>query len=106
MRSKFLARYRKQASRLHSRALATFSDVGGGLGGAGWFELFLGRSPITFLLQQSISISHVPLVFELFGLLQIFVRHSQSRLTRVLDDGLYLGVSPPITDLGPGLAAT
>ena len=41
MRSKFLARYFKQDSRLHSRALATFSDVGGGLGGRGGFNFFL-----------------------------------------------------------------
>ena len=40
MRSKFFFLYFKQARRLHSRALATWTEVGGGLGGRGGFNFF------------------------------------------------------------------
>ena len=45
-------------------------------------------------------------MFELSGLLGIFVGHSQSQLTLILNVGLYLVVSQPIMDLGPGLEET
>ena len=105
MRSKFLARYRKQASRLHSRDFATCSDVGGGLGGRGGFSFFWAARCSRFRCNR-VSVFYVPLVFQLFGLLRIFVGHSRSQLTTVLDDGLYLAFPPPITDLGPGLEET
>ena len=80
--------------------------MGAGLGGRGWFELLLGRSPFTLLLQHSLLVSEVPLVLCLFRLLGIFVGHSRTTLTTVLDDGLYLGFPPPITDLDPGSEET
>ena len=106
MRSKFFFRYRKQASRLHSRDFANCSDVGGGFGWTGWFQLLLGGSLLMLPLQQGLPVFYIPLVFQLFGLLRIFVGHSRSQLTTVLNDGLYLAFPPPITDLGPGLEET
>ena len=71
-----------------------------------WFEFLLDRSPFTLRLQHSLLVSHIPLVLCLFRLLGIFVGHSRTTLTSVLDDGLYLGISPPITDLDPGSEET
>ena len=78
-------------------------------GGRRWFSwfrrfhLFLSRPLFSFLLQQSFLILDVPFVFQLFRLLGIFVGHSQTQLTSVLMDRLYLRFHRPITDLGPGL---
>ena len=88
-----------------------FSGSGFLFGGWCWFSwfrrfhLFLGRPLFSFLLQQSLFVFHIPLVFQLFRLLGIFVGHSQTQLTSVLMDRLYLRFHRPITNLGPGLEA-
>ena len=48
---------------------------GGWFGWTWGFELLLGRSPFTLLLQHSLLVSEVPLVLCLFRLLGIFVGH-------------------------------
>ena len=73
----------------------------------GWFgglELFLSRPLLTFPFRNLFFVFEVPLVLGLLRLLGISIGHSRTTLTSVLDDGLYLGISPPITDLDPGSA--
>ena len=80
--------------------------------GRGWFgrfgrlELFLSCPFLTFLCRNPLPVFQVPPVFSLFHLLRISIGHSRTQLTSVLDDGLYLGISPPITDLDPGSEET
>ena len=71
--------------------------------GAVWrFELFLSRPLLTFLFRNLLLVFEVPPALGLLRLLGISIGHSRTQLTSVLDDGLYLGISPPITDLAPG----
>ena len=58
--------------------LSGFRHLFGGGSWFGWFglfQLFLGRSLFTFLLQHSLLVLYVPLVLQLFLPLGIFVRH-------------------------------
>ena len=76
-----------------------------GSGWFGWFgrfELFLSRPLLTFLFRNLLLVFEVPPALGLLRLLGISIGHSRTTLTSVLDDGLYLGISPPITDLDPG----
>ena len=74
----------------------------GWFGWFGWFEFLLGRPLLTFPFRNLFLVFEVPLTLGLFRLLGISIGHSRTTLTSVLDDGLYLGISPPITDLDPG----
>ena len=80
-----------------------------GRGRFGWlgrFELFLSRPLLTFLCRNPLPVFQVPPVFGLFHLLGISIGHSRTQLTSGLDDGLYLAISPPISDLAPGSEET
>ena len=80
-----------------------------GRGRFGWlgrFEFFLSRPLLPFLYRNPLSMFQVPPVFSLFHLLRISIRHSRTQLTSGLDDGLYLAISPPISDLAPGSEET
>ena len=69
------------------------------------FELFLGRPLLSFPFHNLFPVFQVPPVFSLFHFLWISIRHV-SMATDVwsgLDAGLYLEVSPPISDLDPRL---
>ena len=57
---------------------------------------------LTFLFRNPLPVFEVPPVLGLLHLLGISVRHSRTQLTSGLNDGLYLAISPPITDLDPG----
>ena len=70
------------------------------------FELFLSRPLLTFLFRNLLLVFEVPPALGLLRLLGISIGHSRTTLTSVLDDGLYLGISPPITDLDPGSEET
>ena len=78
----------------------------GRFGRFGWFELFLSRPMLTFLFRNPLSVFQVPPVFGLFHLLGISIGHSRTQLTSGLDDGLYLAISLPISDLDPGSEET
>ena len=78
----------------------------GRFGWFGGFELFLCRPLLTFPFRNLFLVFHVPLVLGLFRLLGISIGNSRTPLTSVLDDGLYLGISPPISDLDPGSEET
>ena len=80
-----------------------------GRGRFGWLgrlELFLSRPTFTFLCRNPLPVFQVPPVFSLFHLLRISIGHSRTQLTSGLDDGLYLAISPPISDLDPGSEET
>ena len=57
---------------------------------------------LTFLFRNPLPVFEVLSVLGLLHLLGISVRHSRTTLTSGLDDGLYLAISPPISDLDPG----
>ena len=82
------------------------------LWGRGWFgrfgrfELFLSRPLLTFLCHNPLPVFEVPPVLSFFHLLRISIGHSRTQLTSGLDDGLYLAISPPISDLAPGSEET
>ena len=61
---------------------------------------------LTFLFRNPFLVFEVPPVLSFFHLLGISVRHSRTQLTSGLDDGLYLTISPPISDLDPGSEET
>ena len=74
----------------------------GRFGRIGGFELFLSCPLLTFLFRIPLPVFQVPPVLGLFHLFRISIGHSRTQLTSGLDDGLYLEISPPITDLAPG----
>ena len=77
-----------------------------GRGRFGRFELFLSRPLLTFLCGNPLPVFQVPPVLSFFHLLRISIGHSRTQLTSGLDDGLYLAISPPISDLAPGSEET
>ena len=76
----------------------------GRFGSFGGLELFLSRPLLMFPLRNLFPVFVVPPVLGLLRLLGISIGHSRTQLMSVLDDELYLGISPPITDLAPGSA--
>ena len=78
----------------------------GWFGWFGWFEFFLSHPLLTFPFRNLFLVFHIPPALGLFHLLGISIGHSRTTLITVLDDGLYLGLPPPITDLDPGSEET
>ena len=78
----------------------------GRFGRFGGLEFLLGRPLLTFPCRNLFPVFQVPPVLSLFHLLRIFVGHSRTQLTPVLEDGLYLRFPPPITELDPGSEET
>ena len=106
MRAKFFFRYFKQASRLHSWALATCSEVGGGLGGRGGFNFFWYARWLRFRCNNVSLFLMYHSCFNCLAFSGSLLGISRTQLTPVLKEALYLAVSQPIIDLGPGFVET
>ena len=72
----------------------------------GRLELFLSCPLLPFLCRNPLSMFQVPPVLGLFHFFRISIGHSRTQLTSGLDDGLYLAISSPISDLAPGSEET